>query len=200
MHRAGGGATQLPQPAGDGQRRIDHGLRRGPPRVRVPLRGRRLCGGLCGARPAFHRAACRGPRALRQQVRRSPHARRQRPAHRPWQPRHHPRPLGCARAGGGGRLPSAPQAISGRRGPRHAPDSLSARDGDLPAARPLRGAGGIRRRLDLLREVDRGEPAHRDPGPGRQLRDRDPARRARLQRPAQAPEDHRGGSIAGPDR
>ena len=197
LHRPGGGTAQLSEPAGGHQRRNDHRLRRGPSRIRLPLRGRDVRRGVRRPRPDLHRPAARGARAVRQQVRGAPHARRQRPADGAGQPRHRHRPVRRARAGGRGRLPGAPEAVGRWRGSRHAPDPLTARDGDLAATGALRGAGGIRRRQHLLREVDRGVPARRGAGHGRSARQRHPPRRARLQRSAPASEDHRGGPVTG---
>ena len=66
------------------------------------------------------------------------------------------------------------------------------------AGLPVRGEGGLRRRLALSREVARREPPRRGPGRHRPLRPRHPPRRARLLGPAPPPEDPRGGADAGP--
>ena len=82
LHRSGRGAQELPEPARGHQRGDDHRLRRDPSRLRLPQRGRDVRGGLRGARPDVHRSAARGARAVREQVRRAPDARRQRSADR----------------------------------------------------------------------------------------------------------------------
>ena len=175
-----GGAAQLPEPAGRDLGGHDHRLRRRPSRLRVPQRGRDVRGGVRRPRPHVHRSAPGGARALRIQVRRAPHARRQRTAHRPRQPWHRHRPARRARPGGGGGLPGPSQAVRRRWRPRNAARPLAARDGDLAAARAIRGAGGVRGRQRVLREVDRGVPARRGAGAGGPARERHPPRRARL--------------------
>ena len=61
---------------------------------------------------------------------------------------------------------------------------------------PGRGAGGLRQRRRLRREVHHGAAAHRDPGARRRQGSCDPPRRARLLDPAAPPEAHRGGALA----
>ena len=64
--------------------------------------------------------------------------------------------------------------------------------------RPRQGRGEVlvRRRPRLHREVHRRSAPHRDPGAGRQARQRDLSRRARMFDPAPQPEGHRGGAVA----
>ena len=99
--------------------------------------------------------------------------------------------------GGADRLPGPHQAVGRRRrqGHAHGPHPARARVG--AQGLPLRGQGGVRRRLALPREVARREPPRRGPGRGRPLRPRRPPRRARLLGPAAPPEDPRGGADAG---
>ena len=59
--------AELPVGAGGDQRRDRLGLRRDPPRLRLPVRGRGLRRGRPGPRPDVHRAAAPGPRAVREQ-------------------------------------------------------------------------------------------------------------------------------------
>jgi propionyl-CoA carboxylase alpha chain len=54
----------------------------------------------------------------------------------------------------------------------------------------------VRRRPHLHREVRRPAAPHRDPGAGRQARQRRLSRRARMLDPAPQPEGHRGGAVA----
>ncbi len=54
----------------------------------------------------------------------------------------------------------------------------------------------LRRRPHLHREVHRQPAPHRDPGAGRQARQRHLSRRARVLHPAPQPEGHRGGAVA----
>ena len=61
---------------------------------------------------------------------------------------------------------------------------------------PQRGAQQLRRRPRLHREVRRGAAPHRDPGAGRQPRQRDLPERARMLDPAPPPEGDRGGAVA----
>ena len=92
------------------------------------------------------------------------------------------------------RLPGADQAIGRWRRQGHAHGPLAARAAAGDDRLPLGGAGRVRRRLALPREVARGEPPRRGPGHRRPLRQRRPRRRARLLGPAPAPEDRRGGA------
>ena len=155
--------------------------------------------GVARPRPDVHRAAARGPRAVRHQGGHAPAARRRTAC---------PTIPGSdgmlrdddarARRGRAHRLPGAHQAVGGRRrqGHAHGPHAARARAG--PQGLPLGGEGRLRRRLALPREVARGEPPRRGPGRRRPLRPRRPPRRARLLRPAAPPEDPRGGADARP--
>src|SRR5207248_417003 len=58
-----------------------------------------------------------------------------------------------------------------------------------------RGAGGVRRRRRLSREIRRGAPAHRDPGAGRSPRQRRAPRRARVFDSAPPSEADRGSAL-----
>jgi propionyl-CoA carboxylase alpha chain len=69
------------------------------------------------------------------------------------------------------------------------------RRGGLPG-RARRGQGQLRRRPDLHREVHREPAPHRDPGAGRQARQRRPPVRARMLDPAPQSEGHRGGPVS----
>ena len=121
-----------------------------------------------------------------------------RPAHDPRLQRDPPRRRARPRRGRAHRLPAPDQAVGRRRRQGHADGPHAARARGVAARLPLRGAGRVRRRLALPRDVARRDPSRRGPGRGRPLRPRRPPRRARLQRPAPPPEDPRGGPDAGP--
>ncbi len=89
-----------------------------------------------------------------------------------------------ASAGGGGRG----MRIVHDRGRARARQFATARDG---------GGEGVRRRLDLPREVPERAAPHRVPGPRRRARQRRPPGRARVLDPAPAPEADRGVPLAG---
>ena len=91
-----------------------------------------------------------------------------------------------AAAGGGGRGMRIVRAV----------DELGAG----PQDRAARGAGGLRRRRRLPREVHRRAAPHRVPDPRRPPRQRRPPRRARVLDPAPPPEADRGGAVGGAHR
>ena len=62
--------------------------------------------------------------------------------------------------------------------------------------RPLGGQVLVRRRPRVHREIHREPAPHRDPGAGRQARQRHPSGRARMLDPAPQPEGRRGGAVA----
>ena len=62
--------------------------------------------------------------------------------------------------------------------------------------RPLRGEILVRRRSRVRREIHRQSAPCRDSGAGRQARERDPSRRARMLDTASQPEGDRGGALA----
>ena len=70
------------------------------------------------------------------------------------------------------------------------------RGGGRLRARALGGEVVVRRRPRVHREVHRRPAPHRDPGAGRQARQRHPSRRARMLDPAPQPEGGRGGAVA----
>ena len=197
LHRPGRRPPVVPVGAGGHQRRDRHRLRRDPPGLRVPVRGRRVRRGRPGPRPDVHRAAGQRPRAVRQQGGDAPAARLARPADDPGLERHPARRRPRPRGRGAGRLPAPDQAGGRRRRQGHADGPHAARAGGVAERLPVRGAGGLRRRLAVPRALARRDPPRRGPGRGRPLRPRDPPRRARLQRPASPPEDPRGGPDAG---
>ena len=63
-------------------------------------------------------------------------------------------------------------------------------------AREVGGEVLVRRRPRVHREIHRRSAPHRDPGAGRQARQRHLSRRARMLDPAPQPEGHRGGAVA----
>ena len=140
---------ELPEPASRHQRGDDHRLRLRAPRLRLPVRGRDVRGGVRRARPHLHRAPAGGPRALRVEVRRASHAGGQRPANRAGQHRDRLGPARRARAGHRVRLPGAAQALGGRRRTRDAARALGARDGSTALARSEAQAA-FGDRLDLF--------------------------------------------------
>ncbi len=178
-----------------------HRLRRDPPGLRLPVRGRGLRRGGRGPRADLHRAAGRGPRALRQQGR-DARAARPRTACRRSPARTGCSATRCTPSSEAERIGYPvlikPSAGGGGKGMRmvRTPRELES----VAAGLPLGGQGRLRRRLALPREVARREPPRRGPGRGRSLRPRRPPRRARLLGPAPPPEDHRGGAHAGPVR
>ena len=89
-------------------------------------------------------------------------------------------------------------AGGGGKGMRIARDDQEVRDGFR--ARQQRGALELRRRPRLHRKIRRGAAPHRDPGAGRQPRQRRPSGRARMLDPAPAPEGDRGGAEPVPRR
>ena len=171
LHRAGRRAALVPLGAGRHLGRPRHRLRRDPPGLRVPVRGRGLRRGRRRPRPDVHRAA----RAASSSG--SP-ARRARAA--------------CSATHG---LPTIPGSDGMLRDEMHALDEAerigypvlikpSAGGGgkgmrmvrtpreleSVAQGLPLGGEGGVRRRLAVPREVARREPPRRDPGRGRPLR------------------------------
>ena len=103
-----------------------------------------------------------------------------RPADDPRLERHPSRRRPRPRGGRADRLPAADQAGGRRRRQGHADGPHAARARGVARRLPVRGAGGVRRRLALPREVARREPPRRGPGRGRPLRAGRPPRRARL--------------------
>ena len=193
LRRPGRVAAQLPVRAGDpvGGPRVR--LRGGPSRLRLPVRGRHVRRDDPRPRPDVHRAAGRGARALRLQGRHALAAGQARPAHHSGLghvARRRPR----AGRGRPHRLPGAHQAVGRWRRQGHAHGALPARAAAGHDDLPVGGAGRLRRRLALPREVARGQPPRRGPGHRRSLRQRRPRRRARLLGPAPPPEDPRGGA------
>ena len=85
-------------------------------------------------------------------------------------------------------------AGGGGKGMRIAWNAKEAEEGFR--ARPVRGQIQFRRRSRVRREVHREPPAHRDPGAGRQARQRHLPGRARMLHPAPQPEGGRGGAFA----
>ena len=199
LHRPGRRQALLPLGARAHLRRARHRLRRGPPGLRLPVRGRRVRRRRPRPRPHVHRPARQRPGAVRLEGGDPPPARRARPADDPGlgpAGRRGPRPRG----GRADRLPGARQAVGGRRRQGDAHGPLAARAGRGPADLPLRGARRVRRRLAVPRALARGQPARRGAGRGRPVRPRRPPVGARLLRPAPAPEDPRGVAVAGDDR
>ena len=96
----------------------------------------------------------------------------------------------------GHRLPGDDQGQRRRR--RQGPARGLQRQGSLRGLHllPQRGAQQLRRRPRLHREVRRGAAPHRDPGAGRQPRQRHLPERARMLDPAPPPEGDRGGAVA----
>ena len=163
--------------------------RRGPPRLRLPLRARRLRRAP-SRRPASPSSARRAE--VMDAMGRKDAAREIAVAAGvPVVPAYalddDPRRFGYpvlvkAAAGGGGKGMRVVRAAGElRRGGRR---------------RPARGALGLRRRHHAGREVRRARPPHRGAGPGRRPRQRRPPLRARLLDPAPAPEGARGGAGA----
>ena len=85
-------------------------------------------------------------------------------------------------------------AGGGGKGMRIAWNAKEAEEGLRP--RPLGSQVELRRRSRVRREVHREPAAHRDPGAGRQARQRHLPRRARMLHPAPQPEGRRGGALA----
>ena len=200
LHRPGRRASLVPVGAGGHLGGARHRLRRDPPGLRLPVRGRGLRRRGGRARPDVHRPARRRARAVREQGGDPPPARLARAADDPRLRRDAARRPARPRRGGADRLPGAHQAVGRWRGQGHAHGAHRARARVGAARLPLRGEGRVRRRLAVPREVARRDPPRRGPGGGRPLRPRRPPRRARLLGPAPPPEDHRGGPDARPSR
>ncbi len=95
------------------------------------------------------------------------------------------------------RLSRHDQGLGRRRRQGHAHRLESAKEAEEGfGARPLGGQVELRRRPRLHREVHREPAPHRDPGAGRQARQRHLPGRARMLDPAPQPEGHRGSALA----
>ena len=197
LHRPGRGAQELPEPAGG---RVAPRMITGCDAVHPGYGFLSEDAGfaeVCAAHDLhFIGPRAGGARAVREQVRRAPHAGRQRPADRPGQPR---RSWATSRdaldQAAARRLPGPAQAIGRWRRPRDAAGPLPARDGDSrcrwrdPRRRPRSATTSVY--FEKWIEESR---ARRGAGADRPARERHSPRRARLQRAAPAPEDHRGGA------
>ena len=176
------------------------GRRRGAPRLRLPVRERRL-------RPGRHR---RRADLDRPDPAGDPRPRRQgdRPAHRPARRRaagaRHGR-AGRRRRRGGRVRPRARPAgrhQGGVRRRRARPEGGPHAGGDPGAVRvgDPRGGGRVRPGRVLRRALPRPAPPRRGAGPGRPARQRDRGRHPRLLAAAPPPEAGRGGAGAVPHR
>ena len=95
------------------------------------------------------------------------------------------------------RLSGDDQGLRRRRRQGHAHRARATpRSRKASRARTLRGQVALRRRPRLHREIHRRSAPYRNPGAGRQARQRHPSRRARMLDPAPQPEGHRGGAVA----
>ena len=94
------------------------------------------------------------------------------------------------------RLSGDDQGLGRRRRQGHPRRPRRRRHGRGLRRREGRGQERLRRRPDLHREVHHRPAPHRDPGAGRQARQRRPPVRARMLDPAPQPEGHRGGAVA----
>ena len=144
LHRSGRRAAELPVGARGHQRGDRDRLRRDPPGLRLPVRGRDVRRGRRRPRPDVHRPATRGPRPVRQQGGNPAPAGRVRPADDPRLGRDAARRPARPRGGRADRLPGADQAE--RRGRRQgdADGPLRARARAGAQGLPVRGQGRVR--------------------------------------------------------
>ena len=163
----------------------------------LPLRARRLCRGAGRRRHRFHRAQSRAP--SRRWATRSNRRKRRRAAGVSTVPGH----LGviddadeAVQIAARDRLSGDDQGFGRRRRQGHAGRPFRRRGSRRLRPRPLGGPSVVRRRPDLHREIHRRSAPYRDPGAGRQARQRHPSRRARMLDPAPEPEGDRGGALA----
>ena len=94
------------------------------------------------------------------------------------------------------RLSRDDQGFRRRRRQGHADRAFDVRSRRRFRSRQGRSQILVRRRPRLHREIHRRSPPYRNPGAGRQARQRDLSRRARMLDPAPQPEGHRGGAVA----
>ena len=197
VHRPAALARELPQHPGHPLRGGDHPGRRHPPRLRLPLRERRLRRGLRELQDPLHRPPAGDAAPDGQQG-------------------------ACPRGGEGGRHSAAAGLAGGAQGPgrgagRGGPHRLPGhpqgggrrrRPGDEDRPGPRRGHRRLRHRLGRgglglrqrrhVRGALRGEAAPRgDPDRRRRARQGAPPRRARVLGAAAAPEAHRGEPLSG---
>ena len=196
VHRpAAGGAVAIWSPTRSSTPCRETGAEAVHPGLRLPVGERRLRAsaapteGIVFIGPNPHAIEAMGDKIESQEVRRQgrrlggagPHGRdrRRRPRHQDLR---------------GDRLSGDDQGLGRRRRQGH-PRRLEpqGRRGGLPGGAG-RGQGQLRRRPHLHREVHREPAPHRDPGAGRQARQRRPPVRARVLDPAPQPEGHRGGA------
>ena len=139
-------------------------LRRHPPGLRLPLRGRHVRRDDACPRPRLHRSPGRGARALRLEGRHARAAGRSRAADGARLGGHAARRRARPRGGRAHRLPRAHQALGRRRRQGHAHGAHPARAAAGAHGLPLRGARRLRRRLALPREMAGADPPRRGPG------------------------------------
>ena len=168
-----------------------------PSGLRLPVRERRLRGGLRARRARLHRPAARGDRGDGLEVGGEEHHGQGRRAARARLPRRRPGSEACSRArpptiG----YPGADQGDRRRRRQGHEDRRAGGRFRRRARLRAARGEGRLRRRPRADREIPVGAAPHRDPGVRRHARQRRLPVRARLLGAAAPPEGARGSARA----
>jgi hypothetical protein len=196
LHRPGAQPRELPGGRQDHCRLQADRRAGGAPGLRLPERERGLCQARARTRASPSSAPSTTPCGHGRQDRVQEAGQRGQGQHHPRLQRRHRN----GRAGGGDcqghRLPGDDQGQRRRR--RQGPARGLQRQGGLRRFHqlPQRGAQQLRRRPRVHREVRAGAAPHRDPGAGRQPRQRGVPERARVLDPAPPPEGDRGGAVS----
>ncbi|VTP96030.1 Uncharacterised protein [Pseudomonas aeruginosa] len=197
MHRPGSGGAVLPESRGDPRRRPSQRRRGDPPRLRLPLRERRIRPCLRSRRDRLHRPGCGShPPDGQQAPVEDRHARRRGAVHPRLRRRRTGRRDPAAR-GRTHRLPTDDQGQRRRRRPRHAPGGGTRPTAGPVAHRTLGSAGRLRQRRTDPGEGRAAPAPCGDPGVRRPPRQPALPRRTRLLGAAPPPEGHRGSSLPG---
>ena len=194
-HRPARGGQELPADRQDFGGLQGVGRRGRASRLRLPVRARGLPQGAGSRRRRLHRAEPQGHRRHGRQDRvqegggRGTRLHRARPSRRD---RRRGRGDGDRR---GDRLSGDDQGFRRRRRQGHAHCLFQSRGGGRLRALEVGGEVLVRRRPHVHREIHHRSAPHRDPGAGRQARQRHLSRRARMLDPAPQPESDRGGAV-----
>ncbi len=194
--RSARGGQELSADRQDRGRLQGVGRRGGASRLRVPVRARGLPQGAGSRRRGVHRAEPEGHRRHGRQDRVEEGGGRRQGVDRARPSRRHRRPRRGDRDRRGDRLPGDDQGLRRRRRQGHAHRLYQGRGGGRLRPRQVGGEVLVRRRPRLHREIHHRSAPHRDPGAGRQARQRHLSRRARMLDPAPQSEGDRGGAVA----
>ena len=201
LRRGRSSARSLPRryllaPGLDPGGRGTHRRRRGPPRLRVLGRERRVCRSVCRRRSQVHRPTRISDHldGIEDRVE-TTHARSRctdpRRRHRGRSRRGRPHCRSRQR-----RIPGTRQGIRRRRRQGHAHRGVRRRTHRSSSRSSARSGRCLRRRHRLPRTVSRDGPPRRDPGRWRYPRQRGRPLRTRMLDPAPPPEDHRRSAVA----